>query len=78
MSPSAHNLPVQLTPFVDRTQELAEIVDLLANPDCRLLTLVGLGGTREPLPQYVGQERVRLDLVRTAFDHELMRIGINT
>jgi len=41
---SLHNLPVQLTPFVGRTRELAEIADLLANPDCRLLTLVGPGG----------------------------------
>ncbi len=39
-----HNLPTQSTPFVGRTEELAEIVGLLENPTCRLLTLVGLGG----------------------------------
>ena len=44
MPSPAHHLPVQLTPFVGRTRELAEIIDLLANPDCRLLTLVGSGG----------------------------------
>src|SRR5262245_51641261 len=40
----AHNLPVQTTPFVGRIEELAEIASLLANPACRLLTLVGPGG----------------------------------
>lgn len=39
-----HNLPGQLTPFVGRTDELAEITRRLANPACRLLTLVGPGG----------------------------------
>jgi predicted ATPase/DNA-binding SARP family transcriptional activator len=39
-----HNLPVQLTPFVGREQELTKIAERLTNPDCRLLTLVGLGG----------------------------------
>ena len=36
-------LPPQSTPFVGRGQELAEIADLLCNPECRLLTLVGPG-----------------------------------
>ena len=40
----SHNLPGQLTPFVDRSHELAEITNLLANPTCRLLTLFGPGG----------------------------------
>jgi predicted ATPase len=39
-----HNLPTQLTSFIGRTHELAEIVGLLDKPDCRLLTLVGPGG----------------------------------
>ncbi len=37
-------LPAQLTSFVGRKRELAEISRLLASPDCRLLTLVGWGG----------------------------------
>jgi DNA-binding SARP family transcriptional activator len=40
-----HNLPVQLTPFVGREAALAEISDLLQDPICRLLTLVGPGGS---------------------------------
>ncbi len=39
-----HNLPVQPTPFIGRDSELSEIADLLADPACRLLTLVGPGG----------------------------------
>jgi predicted ATPase/DNA-binding SARP family transcriptional activator/Tfp pilus assembly protein PilF len=39
-----HHLPLQPTPFVGRAVELTAISRLLAEPDCRLLTLVGLGG----------------------------------
>jgi predicted ribonuclease YlaK len=39
-----HNLPRQLTPFVGRQQELTQIVQLLADPHCCLLTLIGPGG----------------------------------
>jgi predicted ATPase/DNA-binding SARP family transcriptional activator len=42
--PRPHNLPLYPTPFVGREAELAEIARLLAEPDCRLLTLVGPGG----------------------------------
>ena len=41
--PSPH-LTSQLTLFIGREAELAQIADLLARPDCRLLTLVGPGG----------------------------------
>jgi predicted ATPase/DNA-binding SARP family transcriptional activator len=40
-----HNLPVQLTPFVGRKAILAKIADCLQEPACRLLTLVGPGGS---------------------------------
>ncbi|MCZ7545709.1 MAG: LuxR C-terminal-related transcriptional regulator [Anaerolineae bacterium] len=39
-----HNFPHQPTPFIGRRDELAQIRDLLADPACRLLTLVGAGG----------------------------------
>jgi hypothetical protein len=38
------NLPVFPTPFVGRQDELAQIAHLLADPTCRLLTLLGPGG----------------------------------
>ncbi|MCC7450865.1 MAG: hypothetical protein IT324_25850 [Anaerolineae bacterium] len=39
-----HALPPQSTPFIGRVQELAEIAELLNDPNTRLLTLIGLGG----------------------------------
>src|SRR5690554_5061398 len=38
------NVPVQSTPFIGRTDELAHIAALLGGDACRLLTLVGPGG----------------------------------
>ncbi|MEM7117133.1 MAG: tetratricopeptide repeat protein [Chloroflexota bacterium] len=40
-----HNLPTQSTPFIGRQAELTKIADLLANQDCRLLTIHASGGT---------------------------------
>lgn len=42
-APPARHLPGGTT-FVGRVVELAELANLLANPACRLLTIVGLGG----------------------------------
>ncbi len=39
-----HNLPPQPTPFMGRSAELTQIIRLLTNPDCRLMTLLGVGG----------------------------------
>lgn len=49
-----HNLPRQPTPFVGRKRELAQLVLQLEQPDCRLLSLVGLGG--------IGKTRLALAL----------------
>ena len=43
-TPLAHKLPLPLTPLLGREAELNHLADLLAQPDCRLLTLVGPGG----------------------------------
>ncbi len=39
-----NNLPAFPTPFIGRADEISELSQLLDNPDCRLLTLIGLGG----------------------------------
>jgi predicted ATPase/class 3 adenylate cyclase len=40
-----NNLPVQSTAFIGREKEVAAVVALLRNPDVRLVTLTGPGGT---------------------------------
>lgn len=48
-----HNLPPQPTVFIGREKEIARIRALLADPACRLLTVVGPGG--------VGKTRLALE-----------------
>ncbi|MGD2048265.1 MAG: BTAD domain-containing putative transcriptional regulator, partial [Chloroflexota bacterium] len=50
------NLPPQLTSFLGRQTELAEAALILAQPDCRLLTITGPGG--------VGKTRLAVELAR--------------
>ncbi len=45
-----HNLPTQSTPFVGREAELTELARLLADPDVRLLTILGAGGMGKSFP----------------------------
>lgn len=46
-------LPPQATPFVGRRDELAWLADRLSDPDCRLISIVGLAG--------VGKTRLALE-----------------
>src|SRR5690606_15916045 len=52
------NLPAQTTPFVGRQDELRQISELLADGDCRLLTLIGPGG--------IGKTRLALEVAGEA------------
>lgn len=54
--PRRANLPAPTTPFVGREHELQELATLLALPECRLLTITGLGG--------VGKSRLALEVAR--------------
>src|SRR5512135_3484314 len=44
LTPPRTNLPVLPTPLIGREREVQELVQLLRDPRCRLLTLVGPGG----------------------------------
>jgi len=39
-----HNLPPAPTSFIGREKDVVKLADMLANPDCRLVTLIGPGG----------------------------------
>ncbi len=54
------SLPEDKTPFIGRSQEIADIKSLLMEPDCQLLTLVGLGGA--------GKTRLALTVARQLFE----------
>lgn len=56
----AHNLPYQITPFVGRSEEIADIVARLRNPECRLLNLIGPGG--------IGKTRLAIEVARNVDD----------
>jgi len=45
ISSPTYRLPVMATDFVGREQELVQIEQMLADPDCRLITLLGIGGS---------------------------------
>ena len=55
------NLPAQVTSFIGREPELAELSGLLANEDVRLLTLTGPGGT--------GKTRLAIQLAARLIEH---------
>jgi len=53
-------LPPRATSFIGRSEELAAIVDLLSDPVCRLLTLVGPGG--------IGKTRLAIEAAKRMAD----------
>src|SRR5262249_22586642 len=55
-----HNLPPPRPRFVGREAELAELAGLRAQPDPRLLTLVGVGG--------IGKTRLALEAARASLE----------
>ena len=52
----AHTLPPDPTPFIGREAELVQVSSHLADPDCRLLTVLGPGG--------IGKTRLAIQAAR--------------
>lgn len=55
-----HNLPAQPTPFIGRAAQLATLKEMILNPDARLITLLGPGGT--------GKTRLSLQVAQESLD----------
>jgi len=89
-----HNLPVPGTPFIDRPNEVSYVSDALNDPHCRLVTIVGTGGSGKTrlslqvaalqLPQFInGVFQINLAPVQTS-DFiistiiETLKIGVNS
>jgi len=56
-----HNLPAQPTPFIGRAAQLAALKEMILEPDVRLITLMGPGGT--------GKTRLSLQLAQESLGH---------
>ncbi|MBC7813751.1 MAG: tetratricopeptide repeat protein [Burkholderiales bacterium] len=65
------HFPPQTTPFVGRTQELADISARLATANCRLLTITGAGGSGKTR---LAVEIARLEALR--FSHGAVFVGL--
>jgi predicted ATPase len=56
-----HNLPVQPTLFIGRAAQLTALKEMILNPDVRLITLMGPGGT--------GKTRLSLQVAQESLEH---------
>ncbi len=55
-----HNLPVELTSFVGREHEIRELMEILVQPNTRLVTICGFGG--------IGKTRLSLRVARAMIE----------
>jgi predicted ATPase/DNA-binding XRE family transcriptional regulator/Tfp pilus assembly protein PilF len=67
-TPLQHNLPPQPTPFIGREVELAALNTLLADPEKRLITIVGPGG--------MGKTRLSLACAEHTFENGRFPNGV--
>ncbi len=63
-----HNLPLHLTPFVGREAEINELEKIVADPECRLVSIIGPGG--------IGKTRLALQVARGFVDDSIKASGL--
>lgn len=56
-----HNLPAPQTSFLGRENELVQLSELVTNPECRLISLIGMGG--------IGKTRLSVQCIRENLHH---------
>jgi predicted ATPase len=61
LPPLPLRVPAHPTPFIGREQELTDLNDLLTDPTCRLLTIIGPGG--------IGKTHLAVETARLAVAH---------
>jgi predicted ATPase/transcriptional regulator with XRE-family HTH domain len=69
--PGANSIPVPLMPLVGREAELSALHQMLRDPQCRLITLVGPGG--------IGKTRLAIEVARTQnteYDGEIVFVSL--
>ncbi len=64
----AHNIPVTMLPFFGREKELSIIINRLSLAECRLLTVIGLGG--------VGKTRLAREVAKQALETDHFSSGV--
>ncbi len=69
------NLPPQVTSFIGRETELAQLSERLLDPTCRLVTLVGEGGIGKTRLALAAAEQVRDDFVQGAWFMPLVAVN---
>jgi DNA-binding SARP family transcriptional activator len=72
-----YNLPTPLGTFVDRASELAQMMACLRDPDCRLVTIVGMGGAgKTRLALQVAQHLLPASQQGEIFAHGIVFVGL--
>lgn len=69
-----HQLPAQATAFVGRETDLDALTTYLANPDCRLVTLVGPGGIGKTRLAIAAAERLHQRYLEGAYFTPLLSV----
>ena len=70
-----HNLPVSLTSFLGREQELFEVERFIADPECRCISLVGPGGIGKTRLALQAAQRRQADLAHGVAFVPLASVG---